>query len=99
MPALSEYVNVYNSALTIIENKGFQIWFNDKAELYCAEREGWDFMAENPISLLGLIAMHEAITPSVYAEYWWKSNPPSDYQSLPTKPRAYVSVVSMKPGK
>jgi hypothetical protein len=92
MPALGEYVNVYNTALVAIESKGFQVWYDGKAELFCAEKDGWDFMAENPISLLGLIGIYETQAPTDYGEYWWRRTGP-DYQRLPSSPRPYVSVI------
>ena len=86
MPALSEYVNVYNSALKVLEDKGFQVWMNKKTDMFCAARDGWDFMAENPISLLGLVAIFEHHSPDTYKEYWWKSHGSLDYESLPDGP-------------
>jgi hypothetical protein len=50
-PALGEYVNVYNSALNVISKKGYQLWYDADSDLFGAERGGWDFLADNPISL------------------------------------------------
>lgn len=92
MPALSEYVNVYNSALQALKDKGFQIWIDENTDMFCAERSGWDFMAENPISLLGLVALLEHKSPDTYEEYWWKSEGVLDYRKLPNEPLNYISV-------
>ena len=64
MPTLSEYTNVYNSALQLLRKKGFQVWIDKPLQLFCAERDGWDFMAESPVGLLGLVAMYECLEPA-----------------------------------
>lgn len=94
MPALSEYVNVYDTAVELLQRAGFQVWFDEGADLFCAEREGWDFMAESPIGLLGLVKLHEMIAPSGWSEYWWKLSTSVDSRRLPRQPRPYTSVVS-----
>ncbi len=93
MPALSEYTNVYNSAIELLRRKGFQVWFDKDAAMFCAERDGWDFMAESPVSLLGLVAIQEDISPEFYTEYWWRIEGPMDYRELPTHPQRYESVL------
>jgi hypothetical protein len=95
MPALGEYVNVYSSALETLTSKGYQVWYDGESELYCAEKNGWDFMAENPISLLGLVAIYEAQAPQSYSEYWWRREGP-DHTHLPNSPRPYTSVIATK---
>jgi hypothetical protein len=92
MPALGEYVNVYNSALQVLESKGFRVWIDKQADMFCAERNGWDLMAENPISLLGLVALLEHRSPDIYKEYWWKSEGSLDYRALPEEPPNYISI-------
>jgi hypothetical protein len=92
MPALSEYANVYDTALAVLEQKGFSVWKNEKTDLFYAQREGWDFVAENPISLLGLVAIYEHKKPEAYCEYWWKTASAQGSQSLPTIAPEYVSV-------
>lgn len=94
MPALGEYPNVYNSALAVLSSKGFQVWFDEKADMYCAEKDGWDFMADNPISLLGLVAIFEHARPTAYKEYWWRQATDLEYHKLPRQPRPYVPVTS-----
>ena len=96
MPTLSEYTNVYNSALQLLRKKGFQVWIDKPAQLFCAERDGWDFMAESPVGLLGLIAMYEHLEPTEYKEYWWRSEVDGSlaYHELPEEPEPYQSVLS-----
>lgn len=92
MPALGEYANVYDSAIAVLERKGFSVWRDESADMFCAQRSGWDFMADSPISLLGLVAIYEHKSPQTYAEYWWRTTPECDAASLPTAPPDYVPV-------
>ncbi len=92
MAALSEYANVHNTALHVLYAKGFQVWHDKETDLYCAERGGWDFMAESPTSLLGVVAIYEYRNPSRYAEYWWREEGPADFRNLPSKPKPYKPV-------
>lgn len=93
MPALSEYTNVYDTALEILSRKGFQLWYDPTSELYGAEKDGWDFLAESPCSLLGLITIYEYQAPSSYREYWWRQDSGTQHTDLPTSPRGYRSVI------
>lgn len=43
MAALREYSNVYNTALLILAQRGYQLWYDRQTQEYCAERGGWDF--------------------------------------------------------
>ncbi|GIQ57486.1 hypothetical protein Flavo103_06220 [Flavobacterium collinsii] len=38
MPALSEYSNVHTTVFNIIKNKEYRVWYNEKTETYCAEK-------------------------------------------------------------
>ena len=93
MPALSEHVNMYNSALNVLSKKGFQVWAIDGGETICAERGGWDFFADNPVSLLGLVAILEDKNPATFSDYWWRPTGELDYRNLPTEPEPYESVI------
>ena len=97
MPTLGEYTNVYNTALLILQRKGFQVWYEKANDTYCAERDGWDFMADSPTGLLGLVAIYEHKRPGEWQEYWWKEMDPFILRSLPTAPRPYESVMKPKP--
>lgn len=92
MPALGEYANVYDTAIAVLEQKGFAVWHNETAEMFCAQRDGWDFTADSPISLLGLVAIYEHKDPPTYTEYWWKTQPERRSTDLPTTPPDYVPV-------
>jgi len=81
MPTLSEYTNVYNTALLILREKGYQVWRDTEAELYFAEKDGWDFAADSPCGLLGVVAIRDYVKPEKYREYWWKKEGPNIYSN------------------
>ncbi|NRD64767.1 hypothetical protein HRD49_23720 [Corallococcus exiguus] len=94
MPTLSEYTNVYDTALIILEQKGFQVWYDKRAQVFCAEKDGWDFMANSPCGLLGVVAIYEHKRPEKYEEYWWRERRAQPlYGHLPDSPRPYTSVM------
>jgi hypothetical protein len=76
MAALSEYTNVYNTALLLLQKK----------------KEGWDFMSDSPCGLFGLIGIFELKSPSEYSEYWWREDGPNIYRTLAKQPRPYDPV-------
>lgn len=96
MPALSAYTNVENTALVILKEKGFQIWYDKDRERYCAEKNGWDFFAHGAVELLGVVAIFEHHNPITYREYWWKIDEPDIARSLPQTPIPYTPVWEMK---
>ncbi len=92
MPSLSEYINVDNTALNVLKQKGFNLWYDENSELFCAEKDGWDFMAESPCGLLGIVAIYEWKRPEVYSEYWWKISEPDLSGTLNREAPKYISV-------
>ena len=93
MPALGEYTNVYNTALVVLRRKGYQVWSEDGGNTYCAERDGWDFRADSPTGLLGLVAIFEYRAPAAYQEYWWRERVDgASYRDLPDAPKPYTPV-------
>ena len=71
MPALSSYSNVEETAIRILASKGFRLWLDE--EIYCCERNGWDFYADSFVELLGLVSIYEYQgAPGKYNEYWWR---------------------------
>ena len=50
--------------------------------LWKASKEGYEFLAENPIELLGLATVHEVVNPSIDESYWWKIEGEDIYQEL-----------------
>jgi hypothetical protein len=97
MPALSYYSNVHNTAVVILQEKGYRVWTEPDGERWCAEKAGWDFMADDPVQLLGLIGIHEHCQPQAFCEYWWRRRDPWLMDSVPTAPPDYISVIYRKP--
>jgi len=96
MPSLSSYINVYGTAVTVIRGKGFQIWTDETEENWFAERSGWDFQADNPIELLGLIGIFETLNPTTHSEYWWRDSDAVNFDLIPKQPAPYSPVVHRK---
>jgi hypothetical protein len=96
MPALSEYSNVYNSAILILQEKGFRCWVDDATQTYRCEKGGWDFMAESPVGLLGLVAIFEHIAPIQYREYWWRKEGDPVFETLTHDPPDFLAVYPSK---
>ncbi|WP_194205149.1 hypothetical protein [Superficieibacter sp. 1612_C1] len=96
MPALSEYTNVYNTALNVLDKKGFRTWYDDEVDMFCAEKDGWDFMAESPCALLGIVSIFEYKKPSSYSEYWWKLEEKKLFPDTKTEKPSYISVIEKK---
>ncbi len=94
MPALFEYTNVYGTALQIIKEKGYQIWYQEDDSTYWAEKDGWDFVSRSPCGLLGLIAIFECRKPQHYQEYWWRAEEVDLLSEVPKHPDPYESVLS-----
>ena len=92
MPSLSEYRNVDNTALNVLKQKGFNIWYDEDAALFCAEKNGWDFMADSPCGLLGIVTIYEWKNPKSYHEYWWKIDKPDLVNTLSKEVPQYKSV-------
>ena len=93
MQTLSYYTNVENTALVILQSKGYRYWYDEGSELYCCEKGGWDFYADNWTQLLGIVSIYEYHQPEKYEEYWWKiDNPELDGHEPRVKPK-YKSVL------
>lgn len=93
MPAVSEHANVYDTVVLILNSLGFQVWRDRTNDTFMAEKDGWDFCAESPVGLLGLVRLWEFKSPKVYKDYWWKEDGPSVYSSLPSEPVPYNPVI------
>jgi len=91
MAALSEHSNVYNTALIVLTQKGYQLWYDEGTDDYCAEKDGWDFRSPTPCGLLGLVAIFEYKRPDALTEYWWRESGPDLYGrgKLPPVPKAF----------
>src|SRR5215470_15309988 len=93
MATLADYTNVFNTALSILEQKGYQLWYDAASYTYYAEKNGWDFASNSPVGLLGVIAIYEFHKPNTWAEYWWLIPREGSHRDLPSAPqRAYEPV-------
>ncbi|MBL8622590.1 MAG: hypothetical protein JNK64_14850 [Myxococcales bacterium] len=94
MPTLSDYVNVFGEATAVLHEKGYQVWYAEASKLFFAEKDGWDFAADSPTALLGVVAIYEARQPKAYREYWWSTPHDWDFAAMPRQPnRPYRSVM------
>ena len=82
MPDLSAYLNVYNTALVILERKGWSLRYDKPQEFWFAKKDGWEFLADDPMQLLGLVAIFEYHVPKAKSEYWWKIDEPDLFSKL-----------------
>lgn len=92
MPALSEYTNVYSTAIHILKKKGFQVWYDESSHTYWCERDGWDFRSDSPCGLLGLVAIFEEKRPKTFSEYWWREDEATDHRSITRIKPNYIPV-------
>jgi hypothetical protein len=76
MPDLSSYINVFNTALVIVERKGWSLRYDKTQDFWFAQKNGWELLADNPIELLGLVSIYEYHSPKKRVEYWWKIDEP-----------------------
>ena len=97
MPALSYYSNVHNTALAILKQKGYRVWYDDEnGRMIWGEKNGWDFLADDPVQLLGLVSIYEHSNPSEYSEYWWKIDEPWLLDGVDANTPDYNSVINKK---
>lgn len=93
MPALSEYTNVYNTALNILDKKGYRVWYNEEIQAYYAEKEGWDFISDTPCGLLGVVAIYEFKSPNKFQVDWWKDDEKNLYRNISKEVPEYTSII------
>ena len=96
MPALSYYRNVENTALVVLQSKGYRYWYNEGSNMYCCEKDGWDFCADDWTQLLGIVSIYEYHAPKEYREYWWKVDTPKLDGCEPRVQPDYNSVLNRK---
>ncbi|MBU6953599.1 hypothetical protein [Hahella sp. HN01] len=84
--ALGSHSNVHNTCLNILKKQGYRLWLHYDDEdlplaeadlsmcLWCAEKNGYKFIASNPIELLGLAKIYEFKGEPKTDEipYWWR---------------------------
>lgn len=82
--------------MVLLERKGYQVWEQKDIDAYCAEKDGWDFYADDPIQLLGLISIFDTLVPEAYQEYWWRIREPWIRDAIPDSPTPYKSVMGSR---
>ena len=90
MPVLGDNINIWNTCLRILRKNGFKLWIEAEDQstdisdcFWCAEKNGYDFWASNPIELLGLVAVCEHKAPNGPPNpYWWKVEGDDIYDEL-----------------
>lgn len=75
MSNLSSHPNVYETCLQLLADKGWRIATNlsdqDAPDSWVGLRGDVELWADNPIELLGLVAVWEARWPGQYEAWWW----------------------------
>lgn len=77
---LASHANVYNTCLRILRSRGFAL--NVRGELepdgsypvacrWIARKGDFYFCGDNPIELLGLVAVSDHVRPHEDRPYWW----------------------------
>jgi len=82
MQRLSSYPNVFNTCLVLVRKKGFALTYDKAADTWNATKGEFSFLADNPIELLGLIAVFETLKPEKAVEYWWQIQDPDVLSEL-----------------
>lgn len=72
------------------------MWTEQDGEVARAEKEGWDFLANDAVQLLGVVAIYEFHQPSEYSEYWWRLNEPWLRDDLPSHAPDFLPVYARK---
>lgn len=79
MTTLGSAPNVYDTCLRLLRKRGYSLCVKKtRAEgypMWIAEKDGFKFVGDNPIELLGLTAIYEEVLPVDAASapsYWWR---------------------------
>jgi hypothetical protein len=77
---LGSHVNVYNTCLRILRARGFELEVSGEPEpdgsypvvcQWIARKGDFYFCGDNPIELLGLVAVYDYVRPDEDRPYWW----------------------------
>ena len=79
MASLSSHANVWETCLQLMNRRGYSLetrYPDDEDDeglsLWLAEKDGFTFMADDPIQLLGLVTVYEDVQPKEDQPYWWR---------------------------
>ena len=82
---LASHCNVYNTCLRILRARGFELEVSGEPEAdgsypvncqWIARKGQFYFCGDNPIELIGLIAVYDYVKPNEDESYWWKVEGP-----------------------
>jgi hypothetical protein len=88
---LASHSNVYNACLLILRRRGFALRVAGERTpdgcyppnaLWIAEKDGFSFCGDNPIELLGLVAVYDHMQPEEDRSYWWRLEGPDLWTEL-----------------
>jgi hypothetical protein len=88
---LASHCNVYNTCLLILRRRGFALRVvGERAPDGCyppdarwiAEKGDFYFCGDNPIELLGLVAVYDHVQPKEDKPYWWRLDGPDVWMEL-----------------
>ncbi len=96
MASLGSNANVWNTCLQLLRRRGYHLEMtlsdddgDDEdgpdawtAALWSAEKDGFSFAGDNPIELLGLVALYEEVRPEEDKPYWWRAKNSPDSPDL-----------------
>src|SRR4051794_32250499 len=89
--SLSSHANVYNSCLRILRERGYSLRVEGEMTpdgcyptdaTWVAERGEFVFRGDNPIELLGLVAIYDHVRPEEARPYWWSVEGPDLWSEL-----------------
>jgi hypothetical protein len=87
MASLGSHANVWSTCLELLHRRGWKLRRilspdDDGPDAYEATLGDIDLLADNPIELLGLAAIHDEIRPERHTPYWWVVRPPKGEPSV-----------------
>jgi hypothetical protein len=85
MGNLGSHGNVWETCLQLLERKGYDLSVvtterDDAPDDWRAEKDGFRFFADNPIELIGLVAIYEELRPTDSRAYWWTAQTRRDVE-------------------
>jgi len=79
MASLGSHANVWETCLQRMDRRGYSLetkYPDDEDDeglsLWFAEKDGFTFVADDPIQLLGLVTVYEDVQPKEDQPYWWR---------------------------
>ncbi len=88
---LASHLNVHNTCLRILRSRGFELEVTGDPEPdgscpvekhWIARKDGFYFCGDNPIELLGLVAVYDYVKPTEDRPYWWRVEGADDVGEL-----------------